>query len=258
MKFANMEKNEVIILKDRGFIQVKGSEAKDFLQNIVTNDLEKVTNETTIFSSILTPQGKYLYDFFVIKLDNNYLIECEKSSSEEIIKLLNFYKLRTKVDFVEVEKENEILAVGFFHPSSQDHFFDFSTDTFVECARFVLVISEEEISSNLLCDRRGALCFSSPSNIENRGSNNAEIIDATVTFEVGILGIDKGFLNVFGDFVDLTDVSPFFSLLLSVWNGVNLADNLAVSVFNNGDGGGLVVLQLTDTGDLISVIPEHD
>ena len=63
-----MEKNEVITLEDRGFIQVKGPEAKDFLQNIVTNDLEKVTNESTIFSSILTPQGKYLFEFFVIKL----------------------------------------------------------------------------------------------------------------------------------------------------------------------------------------------
>ena len=39
-----MEKNEVIILEDRGFIQVNGVEAKDFLQNIVTNDVEKVTN----------------------------------------------------------------------------------------------------------------------------------------------------------------------------------------------------------------------
>ena len=63
-----MEKNEVIILEDRGFIQVKGPEAKDFLQNIVTNNLEKVTNNSTIFSSILTPQGKYLFDFFIINL----------------------------------------------------------------------------------------------------------------------------------------------------------------------------------------------
>ena len=40
-----MEKNEVITLEDRGFIQVKGIEAKDFLQNIVTNDIEKVTDQ---------------------------------------------------------------------------------------------------------------------------------------------------------------------------------------------------------------------
>ena len=62
-----MEKNEVIILEDRGFVQIKGSEAKDFLQNIVTSDIEKATNNSTVFSSILTPQGKYLFEFFVLK-----------------------------------------------------------------------------------------------------------------------------------------------------------------------------------------------
>ena len=94
-----MEKNEVIILEDRGFIQVTGVDTKEFLQNIVTNDLEKVTNESTIFSSILTPQGKYLFEFFIIKLNESYLLECEKKSINDIIKLLNFYKLRSKVDF---------------------------------------------------------------------------------------------------------------------------------------------------------------
>ena len=105
MKFANMEKNEVIILKDRGFIQVKRSEAKDFLQNIVTNDLEKSTNESTIFSSILTPQGKYLFEFFIIKLKDSFLIECEKKSKEDIIKILNFYKLRSKIDLIDLSEK---------------------------------------------------------------------------------------------------------------------------------------------------------
>ena len=100
-----MEKNEVITLEDRGFIQVTGLEAKDFLQNIVTNDIEKVTNNSTIFSSILTPQGKYLFEFFVLKLKDSYLLECEKKSSAEIIKLLNFYKLRSKVDFIDLSEK---------------------------------------------------------------------------------------------------------------------------------------------------------
>ena len=100
-----MEKNEVITLEDRGFIQVKGPEAKDFLQNIITNDLEKVTNESTIFSSIFTPQGKYLFEFFVIKLGDSYLLENEKKSTGEIIKLLNFYKLRSKVDFTDLSEK---------------------------------------------------------------------------------------------------------------------------------------------------------
>ena len=100
-----MEKNEVITLGDRGFIQVNGLEAKDFLQNIVTNDIEKVTNNSTVFSSILTPQGKYLFEFFVLKLKDSYLLECEKKSSTEIIKLLNFYKLRSKVDFIDLSEK---------------------------------------------------------------------------------------------------------------------------------------------------------
>jgi len=100
-----MEKNEVITLEDRGFIQVTGLEAKDFLQNIVTNDIEKVSSNSTVFSSILTPQGKYLFEFFVLKLKDSYLLECEKKSSTEIIKLLNFYKLRSKVDFIDLSEK---------------------------------------------------------------------------------------------------------------------------------------------------------
>ena len=107
-----MEKNEVITLEDRGFIQVTGLEAKDFLQNIVTNDIEKVTNNSTVFSSILTPQGKYLFEFFVLKLKDSYLLECEKKSSAEIIKLLNFYKLRSKVDFIDLSEKYVAVVVS--------------------------------------------------------------------------------------------------------------------------------------------------
>jgi len=100
-----MEKNEVITLEDRGFIQVSGPGAKDFLQNIVTNDMEKVTNKSTVFSSILTPQGKYLFEFMVLKSKDSYILECEKKLTAEIIKLLNFYKLRSKVDFSDLSKQ---------------------------------------------------------------------------------------------------------------------------------------------------------
>ena len=100
-----MDKNEVITIEDRGLIQVKGTEAKDFLQNIVTNDIEKVTKESTIFSSILTPQGKYLFEFFILKLKDSYLLECEKKSAAEIIKLIGFYKLRSKVDFIDLSEK---------------------------------------------------------------------------------------------------------------------------------------------------------
>ena len=100
-----MEKNEVIILEDRGFIKANGPDAKDFLQNIVTNDIEKVTSSTTVFSSILTPQGKYLFEFFIMRLEDGYLLECEKKSTIEIIKLFNFYKLRSKVNLIDLSEK---------------------------------------------------------------------------------------------------------------------------------------------------------
>ena len=107
-----MEKDEVITLEDRGFIEINGPEAKDFLQNIVTNDIEKVTNNSTIFSSILTPQGKYLFEFFVLKLKDSYLVECEKKSTAEIIKLLKFYKLRSKVNFADLSEKYVVAVIS--------------------------------------------------------------------------------------------------------------------------------------------------
>ncbi len=107
-----MDKNEVITLEDRGFIQVNGVEAKDFLQNIVTNNIEKVTSNSTVFSSILTPQGKYLFEFFILKLEDTYLIECEKEITEEIIKILNYYKLRSKVDFINLNKKYKASVIS--------------------------------------------------------------------------------------------------------------------------------------------------
>jgi len=105
-----MEINETTVLDDRGFIQINGNEAKIFLQNIVTNDIEKISESFTLFSSIFTPQGKYLYEFFVLKLTDGYLLECEKNLVSEIIKILNFYKLRSKVNLTNVsDKYNSII-----------------------------------------------------------------------------------------------------------------------------------------------------
>ncbi len=111
-----MEINETTILDDRGFIKINGDEAKSFLQNIVTNDIEKITDSLTLFSSIFTPQGKYLYEFFILKFEDGYLLECEKKVTSEIIKIFNFYKLRAKVNLIDVSKKytNIIISLEKF------------------------------------------------------------------------------------------------------------------------------------------------
>ena len=111
-----MEINEATILDDRGFIKINGDEAKSFLQNIVTNDIEKITDNLSLFSSIFSPQGKYLYEFFILKFEDGYLLECEKKLTSEIIKIFDFYKLRTKVNLIDVSKKytNIIISLEKF------------------------------------------------------------------------------------------------------------------------------------------------
>ena len=107
-----MEKNQTIALEDRGFIQIKGDDAKDFLQNLFTNNIEKVSKIFTIFSSILTPQGKYLYEFFILKTNEGYLLECEKKLTLEILKLLEFYRLRSKVELLDLSESYLSLVIS--------------------------------------------------------------------------------------------------------------------------------------------------
>ena len=59
--------NSVYILKDRAILYVNGVDAKDFLQNLVSNDINKVTECSSCFASLLTPQGKFLYEFIIVK-----------------------------------------------------------------------------------------------------------------------------------------------------------------------------------------------
>ena len=100
-----MNLNDIYTLEDRGIIFINGVDAKKFLQNIVTNDIEKISDNSTIFSSLLTPQGKYLFDFIIIKHKNGFFLDCEKSQVFDLFKKLNIYKLRSKVEILDLSNE---------------------------------------------------------------------------------------------------------------------------------------------------------
>ena len=100
-----MNLNDIYTLEDRGLIFINGVDAKKFLQNIVSNDIEKITDKSTIFSSLLTPQGKYLFDFIIIKHKNGFFLDCEKSQVFDLFKILNIYKLRSKVEILDLSNE---------------------------------------------------------------------------------------------------------------------------------------------------------
>ena len=100
-----MEKDQIILLEDRGLIFISGEDAKNFLQNIITNDVEKVSLSASIFSALFTPQGKYLFEFFLIQSKNGYLLDCDNKFTNEIINYLLKYKLRSKIEIIDLSKD---------------------------------------------------------------------------------------------------------------------------------------------------------
>ena len=111
-----MEKNQIVILEDRGLILVEGIDNKEFLQNIISNDIDKINESNSIFSAIFTPQGKYLYEFFIIKNKDGYLLDCHTEIKDDLIKHLSKYKLRSKMEIKDLSASH---AVGII---SKDKF----------------------------------------------------------------------------------------------------------------------------------------
>tara|TARA_Y100001935_G_C17249232_1_gene480066 strand:- start:393 stop:1286 length:894 start_codon:yes stop_codon:yes gene_type:complete len=100
----------VFILEDRGILYINGPDSKEFLQNLITNDIHKVNDENSCYASLLTPQGKFLYDFIILKHKNGYFLDCEKSISEELYSKIVSYKLRSKVEILNLSNEFVVAA----------------------------------------------------------------------------------------------------------------------------------------------------
>ena len=134
-----MEKDKIIILEDRGLISISGVDARDFLQNILTNDIDKVRETNSIFSAIFTPQGKYLYEFFIIRSKNSYLLDCDNEFTNEIMTYLSKYKLRSEI---EIEDRSNKYVVGVidlkkFEEIKENEKKDFETITYNESVVFL-------------------------------------------------------------------------------------------------------------------------
>ena len=106
-----MNIKNVYILEDRAILYINGEDAKEFLQNLISNDINKVSDVNSCFSSLLTPQGKFLYEFIIVKHKSGYLLDCEKPQAEELFKQLSLYKLRSKVEILNLS--NEVVVAAF-------------------------------------------------------------------------------------------------------------------------------------------------
>ena len=95
-------------ITSKSFISIKGEDSIDFIQNIISNDIKKVTDNNCIFASLLTPQGKFLFEFIIFKTKNIFLIECNVELIKELFNKLYNYKLRSKI---EIKIEDNLISI---------------------------------------------------------------------------------------------------------------------------------------------------
>ena len=94
------------------FLSIEGKDSSNFLQNLITNDINKCTKENILYSCLLTPQGKFISDFFIFKQNEKFIIETHSFFYEKLLKKLNIYKLRSKILINEINYMNSYSVFG--------------------------------------------------------------------------------------------------------------------------------------------------
>lgn len=104
-------------LSHRSFLELSGTDRREFLQGLVSCDVMKLAPETALFGALLTPQGKFLFDFFLIEKGETFLLEIEAGRADALLKKLSMFKLRSKIA---LRLAPEWIAVAAFGPGALD------------------------------------------------------------------------------------------------------------------------------------------
>ncbi len=99
------------ILHDRAIIEVSGPEARPFLQGLVTNDVTRVSALAAVYTALLTPQGKIIYDFLIIDAPDGVRLDCHKDHEADLIARLKKYRLRAKVAITDTSAGLVVVAL---------------------------------------------------------------------------------------------------------------------------------------------------
>lgn len=97
------------ILDNRGVLAIGGSEARTFLQGLITNDIDLLTSDTALYAALLSPQGKYLFDFFIVEQGDVLLLDTDSTRLPDLLKRLMMYRLRADVT---LEDQSDAWAIA--------------------------------------------------------------------------------------------------------------------------------------------------
>ena len=106
------KKKDIFNIKNNTLILIYGKDKFKFIQGIISNDIEILKKKKSIYSSILTPQGRFIHDFIISIWNNSFILECCKFDVQEILKKLNLYKLKSDVNF-EIKDNCEIFLTNY-------------------------------------------------------------------------------------------------------------------------------------------------
>jgi folate-binding protein YgfZ len=104
-----------VLLDERGVVRVSGPDARSFLQGLVTNDVNRAVFGRVLYAALLTPQGRYLHDFFIVALPDeggeSLYLDCERKRTADLVARLTTYKLRSKVTIEDATNRFRVIAL---------------------------------------------------------------------------------------------------------------------------------------------------
>jgi folate-binding protein YgfZ len=98
------------ILPDRGILRVAGEDRRDFLQGLISNDVALLSPEHALYAALLTPQGKYLFDFLLFERDGEILLDAELGRLPALLQRLTLYRLRSRGALADATAAHAVIA----------------------------------------------------------------------------------------------------------------------------------------------------
>ncbi len=98
-------------LETRALLSLSGEDVIPFLQGVVTNDVEPLMDGRSVFAALLTPQGKYLHDFILVRSGELILLDTRKERIDDLKRRLSMYRLRAKIDIRDVTEDMAVFAL---------------------------------------------------------------------------------------------------------------------------------------------------
>jgi folate-binding protein YgfZ len=100
-----------VFLEERGVLSLGGTESRPFLQGLISNDVETLSPSRAIYGALLTPQGKFLFEFFIAQSDGVLLLDTDRDRLPDLHRRLMMYKLRSDVTFADRSTDLAVYAL---------------------------------------------------------------------------------------------------------------------------------------------------